>query len=164
MKIALLSLLAMMISISTMASANDFEDLTGEYLVTYKTGFIFKEEKSFTIRYFEHVDKSKPGDLLFKSAELGTCDNINNLGGRADYGYVLYNTEEGLTKLDGVDTFSYVQNTIFCDSGWYHLAIETERFAIENANVGDEVEAGFFLKNSDLETILDKKAIIKRLR
>ena len=164
MKISLIFLLTMMMSTSLMASPYDFEDITGEYEVTYETGFIFKTQKSFTIRYYEQKNDGKPGDLLFKSEELGTCDNINNLGGRADYGYVLYNTEEGLTKLKGVDTFSYVQNTIFCESGWYHLAIETERFALENAKVGEEVEAGFFLKNSELETLLDYKATMRRLR
>jgi|GEM_PF-5835974 hypothetical protein len=163
MKMTILGLLAMMISTSTMASANDFENLTGEYEVTYETGLIFKKEKSFTIRYFEPV-KGKPGDLLFESEELGACDNVNNLGGRADYGYVIYNTDDGLTKLDDVDTFSYVQSTIFCDSGWYQLAIETERFALENAEVGEKVKAGLFLKNSDSETLLNKAATIKRLR
>jgi hypothetical protein len=164
MKMTTLGLLAMMISTSTMASSyTDFEDVTGEYEVIYETGLIFKSEKKFTVR-FSQRQGIKPGDILFESEELGTCDNINNLGGRADYGYKSYNTEEALSKLEGVDELTDTQSTIFCDSGLYYLNIETERFALENAAVGEKVKAGFLLKDADRETLLNKKATVEKLR
>ena len=162
MKITLLSLLTMMICSSLMASNNEYENIVVNYEVTYETGFIFKKEKSFTISFFE-AEEGKPGPLLFESEELGTCDHINNVGGRAEYGYIYYYDQERLTKLDGFDEYLYIQSTIFCENGWYNLIIETQSYALESLAVGEETKAGFYMKDKTLKTLIDKKATIKRL-
>lgn len=157
---SILGILALAFSASSMAAT--FENVVGEYEVTYKTGFIFAKEESFKLNYLE-TKQGQYGDIEFESDELGFCSNQGDSGANGDYGYVVMNVDDTLTKLDGVNEATHVQSTVLCDSGWYQLSIETAKGDLENAQVGDEIKAGVYLRNGNMRDLLDKKATIKKL-
>jgi len=145
----------------TAIQARVIEDVSGNYEVKYKKNFF--GESSFTLTLHALADGQTEGNIDFYSEELGKCDNFPSAPNSPDYGYVVYyDTDDRLTKLDlGSARRHQIQNTIFCDSGWYILLIEIPVGAFSNGNT--ESACGFYIQDANFKILVDKKAVMTKL-
>lgn len=151
---------AMAIVLSISAYASTFENVAGEYEVTYSNKILFfGEEGSFKLTLKE-ID-GKYGDVTFESDATGFC--TNDIQAESEYGYAVFdNTVSSYSPLK-VKKPTRVLADFFCPK-WHQLVIEVRPGELEKLKKGESTDVGFYLRDQTFSVILESKGKIQRLQ